>query len=235
MAFSAYDAFAWYYNRHWGPAYSRRMFPVIDKLLLGRLTPDARVLAVCCGTAQLARMAADRGFQVTGIDNSEQMLRYARENAPQADFLLADVRSLTLASTFNGAFCTFHAFNHLLHANDLVNAFWNTYASLLPGGIFVFDMNLEAGYTAAGQDFAALGDDDALLRHAVYDPGTRLARFDMSFYRRQDGNWQRTDQVLMERCYSEGEIRAALLQAGFEKIALQQAGGGRVFFSAERR
>ncbi|MDR7586593.1 MAG: methyltransferase domain-containing protein, partial [Armatimonadota bacterium] len=83
--YAEYDAFAWMYNRYWGQDSVQRFLPVIEKLVLPHLGPHARILDLCCGTGQLAQALAQRGYQVTGIDGSEEMIRYARINAPAVE------------------------------------------------------------------------------------------------------------------------------------------------------
>jgi ubiquinone/menaquinone biosynthesis C-methylase UbiE len=81
--YSAYDNFAWLYNKEW-TAYSEHIFPVL-KDIAGKNLPDgARVLDLCCGTGQLAKILVEKGYRVTGIDGSAEMLRHAEGNAPDA-------------------------------------------------------------------------------------------------------------------------------------------------------
>src|SRR5512147_2371170 len=87
-----YDPFAWLYAHHWGADYHRQIPGLLDKVLLKLLPSGAPVLDLCCGDGRLAGVLAQRGFQVTGIDGSPAMLRFARENAPAARFELGDAR-----------------------------------------------------------------------------------------------------------------------------------------------
>ncbi len=74
--------FARIYNLKW-TGFARQVAPLI--LEYYEATPFAaankRVLDLCCGTGQLAGYFLERGYRVVGIDLSEHMLRYARENA----------------------------------------------------------------------------------------------------------------------------------------------------------
>src|SRR5437868_4390317 len=79
--FAQYDRFASIYDRYFG-TYARRVVPALERLLLGSLPGKARILDVCCGTGQLATALTERGFIVTGIDGSREMLRLAQRNAP---------------------------------------------------------------------------------------------------------------------------------------------------------
>ncbi len=239
---AAYDAFAEYYDRNWAIPFSREVLPVLDRLLLSRMPADARLLSVCCGTGRIERLLTERGCQVTGVDISSGMLQLARRNAPRAEFLQADVRQMALPATFHGAYSTYHALNHLTTPAGLQDALWNVCAALVGGGVFVFDMNMDEGYQP-DLDMAVAGPHSALLRTGSYDPQTKMARLDLCVaWVGPDKVARRVEQTLWERCYSEGEIRAALEEAGFHDIRSFDAvrelgmkeGGGRRFFTAAR-
>src|SRR5215210_1417655 len=76
--YSDYDRFAWFYNRYWGPEFSSPALAIYNVLLFPHIPAGCRVLDLCCGTGQIAAGLTERGFQVTGLDGSEAMLRFAR-------------------------------------------------------------------------------------------------------------------------------------------------------------
>jgi ubiquinone/menaquinone biosynthesis C-methylase UbiE len=53
--YTAYDRFAWVYDRYWAGDFATRVLPVLERLLLASLPAGARILDLCCGTGQLAR------------------------------------------------------------------------------------------------------------------------------------------------------------------------------------
>ena len=110
--YSDYDRFASFYDSHFGQ-FAPRVAPIVDRLML-QVVPDAvRVLDLCCGTGQLARKLVRRGYDVTGVDGSQEMLRFAERNAPGAAFMLEDARRLDLGSTFCAVVSTFDSINHI--------------------------------------------------------------------------------------------------------------------------
>jgi SAM-dependent methyltransferase len=63
--------------------------------LLERLPPGSQVLDVGCGTGMpTARQLTDAGHEVTGFDISEEMLRLARRDVPEAEFRCLDIVDL---------------------------------------------------------------------------------------------------------------------------------------------
>ncbi|MBC8291377.1 MAG: class I SAM-dependent methyltransferase, partial [Planctomycetes bacterium] len=142
---SHYDVLAPTYNQFLS-SFSQRVVPALDRLLLGQLPGGASVLDVCCGTGQLASELTKRGLLVTGVDLSAGMLSFARQNAPKAEFLQADVCTMTLPREFDAAVSTFDSLNHLPDRNSLAACFRNVASCLKPGGGFLFDLNMQTGF-----------------------------------------------------------------------------------------
>jgi SAM-dependent methyltransferase len=218
--YSNYDALAWVYNKYWGNKFLPKAIAALEKLALGHVPGDAAILDLCCGTGQLAQVLTERGYRVTGLDGSGEMLNFARKNAPQASFILDDARTFTMLPTFHLVASMFDSLNHVLVLRELSAAFTNVYAALLEGGLFLFDLNMEAGYMANWNGYYGIVEDDNVsIVQNSYSREERLAKFEATVFRRFDDQWQRSDVVLPEKCYSEAEICSALAAAGFVHIA----------------
>jgi len=216
--YSDYDPFAWVYDKHWGDSFTQHALRALEKLVLPHLPAKARILDLCCGTGQLAQVLIERGYRVTGLDGSGEMLRFARENAPAAEFVQDDARSFKLPAVYHAVASTFDSLNHIMTLEELTSVFRNVYAALREGGLFLFDLNMEEGYRITWNDnFGIVEDDHICVVRSSYRPEERTARFDATIFRLQD-YWYRSDVTLYQRCYSEKEIRSALEDAGFTKI-----------------
>ncbi|TKC94630.1 class I SAM-dependent DNA methyltransferase [Polyangium fumosum] len=126
--------------------------------LAERLAPGDRVLDVGCGSGvPTAKLLAEVGFSVHGIDVSKEMLRLARQNAPGATFEQADMMTF---SSEPGAFGGIAAFFSLLmlRKSDIPAALRKIARALRPGGYLVLSM-VEGDF-----DFLAL----PFLGHAVH-------------------------------------------------------------------
>ncbi|MEL6489615.1 MAG: class I SAM-dependent methyltransferase [Cyanobacteria bacterium J06634_6] len=139
--YSDYNNWAWLYNQTMGPEYSRPQLDLLKRVLLPHIPPQGEILDLCCGTGQLIQPLVEAGYQVTGLDGSEDMLSYAKKNAPQATYCLEDARTFDLGDRFHGVFSTSASLNHLMTLEDLSQVFERVHASLKKGGIFVFDLN----------------------------------------------------------------------------------------------
>lgn len=241
--YASYDPFAWYYNRDWGAEFHSEALGALRKLAFSRLPQDARVLDLCCGTGDLTRSLAAHGYRVTGLDGSEQMLRFAREKVPDAQFILADARDFQLPPVFDAALSTYDSLNHILTFPELLAAFRNVYRALSPGGFFVFDLNMEEKFRTLWRGAHPVVEEKAVsITRAHYDPAEKIGRVDITVFRLEE-HWKRCEVCVLEKCYSEEEVRSGLIEAGFCEIRVYDAqklgmqsdiGLGRAFFFARK-
>ncbi|MEL7038314.1 MAG: class I SAM-dependent methyltransferase [Cyanobacteria bacterium J06592_8] len=139
--YDKYDSWAWLYNTTMGPEYCQNQLQPLEKMLLPQLSENAEILDLCCGTGHLMKKLCEKGYQVTGFDGSEEMLEYARQNAPESTFLLGDARRFELPEQFDAVFSTSASLNHIMQLEELKTVFENVYSSLKEQGLFLFDIN----------------------------------------------------------------------------------------------
>ncbi len=83
----------WYSSAR-GAMYDRLEKQVIDRLLAD-IAKQIRLLEVGCGTGHWSRYFSNKGFDVTGIDISAEMIKIARQKQiPNSSFEIADGRDL---------------------------------------------------------------------------------------------------------------------------------------------
>ncbi len=239
--YADYDLFAEVYNRHWG-GFGVRVMEPLDRLGLAELQPGAGVLDLCCGTGQLAAGLVERGLRVVGVDGSVRMIEHARSNAPGAEFLVADAREFLLAEPVDMVVSTFDSLNHVMTLDDLGAVFLQTAGALVPGGRFVFDLNMAEGYEARWHGTFVMDEPgEYLVSESSWDAETRIGRMKFTWFAASGEVWQRHELTLTQRCYEESEVLGALTGAGFVEVSAQDAASvapgwqeGRSFFSATR-
>ena len=100
------------------------------------------LLELGCGTGRITIPLASAGFDITGLDISEPMLRRARSKAKAADvdvtWFQGDMRGFDLDRKFGMIFCPFGTFNHLRH-DEVARCLAGVREHLLPAGYFVLD------------------------------------------------------------------------------------------------
>ena len=99
-----YDLIAdqWHDNKR-DQAYVEHVLRYVDRFLEG-LPAGAKVLDLGCGTGEpIAKYVVQRGFRVTGVDESAEMLRFARQIVPEAELIHADMVNVEFLGTFDAA------------------------------------------------------------------------------------------------------------------------------------
>ena len=111
--------------------------------LIQRLCPGAiTILNLGCGSGRHDRCLMDKGYTVTGVDLSIEMLESARKVATDykgLEYVQGDVRTVRLNKTFDVVISLYHVMSYQVTNADLISAFTTACSHLDPGGIFVFD------------------------------------------------------------------------------------------------
>ncbi len=128
---------------------ARRLADLIERTV--RPGPGGRVLDVACGRGRHSRILAARGYDVTGVDLSENALQSARRRAEReglaVTFRQADMRALAFRAEFDGAVNLFTSFGYFDDEADHQRVIDGVARALVPGGWFVQDF-LNAPYLA---------------------------------------------------------------------------------------
>jgi len=208
-----------------GAAFAARILPVIDRLLAAQLAPGSHILDLCCGTGRVTAGLLDRGFRLTGVDASESMIALALKNAPAAQFIVGDIRHVSLRPEFDAVVSTFNSLAHIYSTADLAKACNNARHALRSGGAWLFDLTMEDAYLTQWRgSFALVGEHECGIVRPSYKPATRMARNEITvFYRDGKKLWPRRQFAITQKCHSHDEVLRALLEAGFKAVATYDA------------
>ncbi len=226
---TVYDRFAAVYRR--GP-YLRFSERVAQDGLPGLLDSldfhPKKILDVACGEGTFAVLMAEAGYDLTGVDQSPEMIRLARSRAKEAavsvDFRAADMRSLSFQGEFDLVTCLFDSLNYLLAVKDLQEAFLSAYRALRPGGWYLFDMNTIYGLAVdwmRQKTYIQNENNDFIELHRQdFDYENLIATMEVMVFQRQGDLWERFVELHQERGYPLGDIQFLLTQAGFEVLEM---------------
>ena len=211
--------------------------------LYAKATPES-VLDLACGTGKVTVELARRGYDMTGVDLSEDMLAVARKKCDGERFrhsvllIRQDMTELELYGTVNAVVCCLDSLNYLTETSAIACTFSHVHNYLDPDGLFIFDMNTPAKFeNVYGDNSYILEDEDVFCAwQNVYNKRTKLCDFYLSIFTEcDDGRWLRFDEEQRERCYSLRTIKKLLAEAGFELCALtSDFFGGEVNDDTER-
>ena len=135
-----YTKLAKYYDKmHHFFDYKGQVEFIIDQFEKHNKSGKKKVLDVACGTGNHANLLVKRGFDVTGIDISKDMLKQAKKKDKRIRYLLRDMKDFKLNERFDMIICMFNSILYNLDKNQLKKTFRNFYTHLEKGGILIFE------------------------------------------------------------------------------------------------
>lgn len=188
-----------------------------------------------CGTGNLSIPLAAEGFQVTGLDLSEDMLAVAEQKQSEQSsqlrggtvrWIQQDLREWELGEEVDVAISFCDSLNYLLEEEDIVDAFRQTYAGLKPGGLFLFDVHTpqQLFAYAESQPFFLNEDDVAYIWTSELDEERVQIEHDLTIFVKNSGTgetFRRIEETHEQRAYSLPWLEQMLKEVGFSEI--QQA------------
>lgn len=221
--------FAKAYNTRWS-GFAKQVAPFISDFYAA--TPlgqqNRSMLDLCCGSGHLAIHFLEKGYRVVGIDLSEHMLHYARENARQyvesgkAVFIQGDVSDFVLDERFGLVVSTYDALNHLENEQALHRCF--QCVSAVCDGYFIFDLNTRRGLRRWNNIQLDDSDEDILMvTRGIYDGQSDRAWVKITgFARLPNGLYERFEEMVFNTVFDMERVKNALLDAGWKNVHFAQ-------------
>ena len=245
---NAYTGFAGVYDRFMEDVPYEQWRDIIVKELKNALIQDGLLLDLGCGTGTLTRMLADEGYDMIGVDGSEEMLMEAREKTDGTDilYLCQDMRAFELYGTVRAVVSTCDTMNYLLTRSDFRQTVRLVNNYLDPGGLFIFDLNTLYKFreVMGNTTIAESGEDASFIWDNFFDEETGRNEYDLTlFIRREDGLFERQIEVHEEQGYTTEEVMGFLAAGGMEFVRVFDADTGgeptdtseKIFFVARER
>ncbi len=185
------------------------------------------VLDLGCGTGRMTLELARRGYDMTGVDISEEMLDKARDSAELCGldgkilWLCQDMREFELYGTVDVAVSCLDCINHLLTVKELNKCLSLVHNYLIPDGLFIFDVNGRRKFEEiyAQQSYVMEGEGTFCVWQNYYNEKTKLCDFYISLFSEcEDGRYERYDEEQRERMYTLRTLKRSLLECGFEFV-----------------
>ena len=204
--------------------------------------PKGLVLDLGCGTGTLTEMLSKKGYDMIGVDNSEQMLAIAMEKRELSGknilYLLQDMREFELYGTVGAIISVCDSLNYLLEEEELVQTFRLVNNYLDPKGIFIFDFNTVYKYKEVIGDatIAENREDCSFIWENYYHEEAEINEYDLTiFVKEEDGRFRKFEENHYQRGYCLEQMKQALEQAGMEFVkAIDADNHGEVTEVSER-
>lgn len=183
------------------------------------------ILDLGSGTGKMTVELARRGFDMTGVDRSAEMLNIAREAAASEGldilWLCQDITEFELYGTVDVAVCCLDTLNHLTDKKSLYKCLSLVHNYVIPDGLFIFDVNGKRKFETVYSDMTYTMEEEGgvCIWQNDYNEKTKLCDFYITLFKEEpDGRYRRFDDLETERMYTVREIKNALAKCGFEFV-----------------
>ncbi|MBQ8184422.1 MAG: methyltransferase domain-containing protein [Lachnospiraceae bacterium] len=226
----AYTSFAAVYDKFMDNIPYEEWSRYIINLLQKNGVSEGLVLELGCGTGSMTELLSKAGYDMIGVDYSQDMLELAVEKREKSGqdilYLLQDMRDFELYGTVGAVVSVCDSMNYITEEEDLLQVFRLVNNYLDPGGIFLFDLNTLYKYETLLGDctIAENREECSFIWENYYDPREQINEYDLTlFIEEEEGLYRKYEEVHYQRAYELRRIRELLEEAGMELIAVYEA------------
>ncbi len=221
---SCYEELAASYDSLTEDVEYRRRASFLQKLLGKSRIPVHTVLDLACGTGTMTCLLAEAGYEMIGVDQSEDMLAEAagKQVSPEKIppiYLQQSMETLDLYGTVEAAVCCLDSLNYLTDVRALRRTLQRLHLFVAPGGVFLFDINTPEKLRGLdGQVFLDEGDDVYCVWRTEFNKRSRICTYGMDIFQREGALWRRSQEEHYEKAWEVEELTGFLREAGFGHI-----------------
>lgn len=184
------------------------------------------VLDLGCGTGTLTELLYQKGYDMIGVDNSQEMLNIAlakKENSgSEILYLCQDMQELDLYSTIGTVISVCDSVNYLLEDGEVQDTFLLVNNYLYPGGLFIFDFNTVYKYEQVIGDttIAENRETCSFIWENYYHGEERINEYDLTIFVKEEESslFRRFTETHFQRGYTLEEMTGFVEQAGMEVV-----------------
>lgn len=191
------------------------------------------LLDLACGTGTLSFQLAQRGWDVIGVDASEEMLVCAMQKLAAYDgesrplFLCQEMTDLDLFGTVGVCVCALDSINHIIGITALQSVFGRLSLFIETGGILVFDANTPYKHQRVLKDRSFVYETDQVYcvwQNSLGHDDLNTVCMDLDFFEKNaNGLYRRYSESFSECAYTENQLASAGEKAGFKLLAVYTA------------
>ncbi len=220
---SGYSKFALFYDELTGNVDYTHIADRIDRLVGQFGGRKDILLELGCGTGSLCEQMSNKGYDVIGVDISDEMLSAALdkkfESGNNIQYICQDMAELDMYGTIDVTVSVLDSINHLQDRNAVKKTFEKVSLFAYPDGMFIFDVNTKYKHREILADNAFLYDLEDVFCAWQNQYNSRDDSVDIYldfFEKRQDGKYDRFKESFTEIALDESEIDSMLAETGFE-------------------
>lgn len=189
------------------------------------------VLDLGCGTGVMTELLADAGYDMIGIDRSEEMLEAAMERRTRSGhdilYLCQDMREFELYGTVRAIVSVCDTMNYILNEEEFLRILMLAARNYLDfGGLFIFDLNTEYKYREllGERTIAENRDSGSFIWENYYDEEEMINEYNLTLFIREDsGYYRKYEESHYQRAYTLERVRALAERSGLRLLHIYDA------------
>ena len=229
---AGYGDFAYYYDMLTENVDYESRCEYICNLLAENGVSKGILLDLACGTGTMSMLLSDKGYDVIGVDASEDMLSVAQEKKMESGkdimFLCQRMEELDLFGTINAAVCTLDSINHITDEKTVQQVFSKVSLFMEDKGIFLFDVNTPYKHREVLGDNTFIYDMDDV--YCVWqnstDKKTLLTEVSLDIFEKdteeEEDVYYRYSEEFSEKGYELSQIEKWLTEYKFEVLGVYE-------------
>jgi ubiquinone/menaquinone biosynthesis C-methylase UbiE len=247
----AYKDFAYYYDLLMSDVPYDKWEDFINKQLIKYDITGKKLLDLGCGTGAISIPFAKRGFQVTGVDLSAEMLALAHEKAMNArsnvQLIEQDMSEFKTTEQYDiiGVFCD--SLNYLDSEKEVIATFKKAFSHLRESGIFIFDVHsiYKMNVIFNEYTFASNEADFSFIWNCYQGHVPNAVEHELTFFveDKETDTYRRFDELHVQRTFPVSTFEKWLNEVGFTEIEITadftsespKNESERIFFTAKKK
>ena len=179
----------------------------------------------------MTEILAEDGYDMIGIDNSEDMLEMAMEKKVESGhdilYLLQDMREFELYGTVNAVVSICDSVNYITEEEELVEVFRLVNNYLDPKGIFIFDFNTEYKYREILGDctIAENREECSFIWDNYYYEEEKINEYELSLFIQEEDSelYRKYEETHFQKAYTYETMRRLIEESGLEFVTAYDA------------
>ena len=192
---------------------------------------DGLVLELGCGTGTMTEILAEAGYDMIGVDQSEEMLEEAarkrEESGHEILYLCQDMREFELYGTVRAIVCVCDSMNYILEEEEVLGILTSAARNYLDyGGLFIFDLNTEYKYKEilGEQTIAENREESSFIWENYYDEDSHINEYNLTLFIKEHGDhYRKYEETHYQKSYSLDTIRKLAEMSGLELLHIYDA------------
>ncbi|MGN0436943.1 MAG: class I SAM-dependent DNA methyltransferase [Lachnospiraceae bacterium] len=228
----SYESFAAVYDRFMDNIPYGDWSHYLITLLKDYQIEKGHLVELGCGTGTLCKLLSQKGYQVTGIDLSKDMISIAKKKIGKTKnitFLQQNMCQLMLDEnlTYDCFYSLCDSMNYLLYEDELLETFQGVHNYLKSDGIFIFDLKTKHFYQniLGNQVFCDHREECSYIWENSFFEEDNVNQYDLTLFikKKHSSLFQKFEETHHQKAYELSKMIDLLTQAGLEYVTAYDA------------